>query len=307
MSRANNHISFAFLLLVLLSYPPAQANTFGENTRKQWNGARTTPYPLNQVGTLKRPDGNRCTASYIENNLILTAAHCVMEYGKNRLKKGEYQFEHNQGVNGEIKHLSTIDRFHYITLRQIEDGGVEAANNHWAILELNTPATSPGSYFEYPQIKGDDLAYGLSIVGFSPEFNGHTKTLTFSDSNCGIKEHLFDGLVALHDCDAGPRDSGAPLYKCSTEKGETKEKCHIYAIHVAAFSKQGLKHVHYSRDRANVSVTTKSFFPTIQYLKLSGDKPDKLISVNNYLRPSSILAAINYNEALVNLQHLLPT
>jgi len=263
-----------------------QANTFGQDTRQLWHNTSSTPYPLDKVGTLKRPDGERCTASYIGKGLIITAAHCVMQYGKNRLQKGDYLFEYTQIPDGH-QETSTITRFHYVELVQLEDRGLQAADHHWAILELSSPLSSPEHYFGY-HYPGDDeygeyheSNYGLSIVGFSPEFNGNTNAKTFSDASCDIQEHLLDGYVALHDCDAGPRDSGSPLYKCDVNEAGMLEKCYIYAIHIGAFSNKGIKFDNYSRSNANVAVTVKSFRKAFYYLMMGGRKPYNLKSSTN--------------------------
>jgi len=275
------------ILLTLLSLLPAQANIFGDDTRKVWDASPTKPYPLNRVGTLKRPDGKRCTATYIGDNQILTAAHCIMKHGRNRLLKGNYLFEHSQNTDGAHQNTRTITRFHYIELKQLEDKGITNAKFHWAILELSSPISEPKRFFGY-SYPGDEeydeyheSNYELSIIGFSPEFNNRSQKQTFSASNCDIKEHLLDGYVALHDCDSGPRDSGAPLYKCSTDINGSWVECNIHALHVGAFSIQGIYFDQYSKTNANVAVTVKSFKKTIYYLKMGGIKPYNLVSTDN--------------------------
>lgn len=272
---------------MLTSSNDTQSNTFGQDTRQRWKSESSVPYPLDRVGTLRRPDGERCTASYIGKNLILTAAHCVMKHGKNQLLKGDYLFEHIQLPDGGRKESRTVNRFHYVELKQLEDGGFEAAKHHWVIVELNSPISSPERYFGY-LYPGDgkydeyhQSNFDLSIVGFSPEFNGNTRELTFSDANCEIKEHLFNGYVALHDCDSGPRDSGSPLYKCTVSKEEVGDKCHISAIHVGALSEQDMQFDNYSRSHANIAVTMKSYRKAFYYLTVGWWKPYNLKSVDN--------------------------
>jgi len=264
-----------------------QANSFGPDNRHKWEESVIMPHPLDRVGTLKHPTGTRCTASYIGKGFILTAAHCVMKQGKNQLQKGDYLFEYLQAPDAKFQHTRTIRRFYYQELIQLEDQGIEKAAKHWVILELDSPISSPERYFGY-HYPGDDeydeyheSNYELSIMGFSPMFNGNSNVLTFSDSNCSIQKHLSNSHVALHDCNAGPRDSGSPLYKCDVNEADGWDKCAIYAMHIGAFSTQGTRFSHYSRDNANVAVTVKSFKDTIYFLVMGGLKPYGLKSVNN--------------------------
>lgn len=280
---------FLFILPLLTSLilsSEIQANTFGQDTRQLWQELTSMPTPLDRVGTLKHPSGERCTASYIGKGLILTAAHCVMKHGKNQLQTGDYLFEY-AAPDGSHPESRAITRFHYVELKQLEDSGIKAADNHWVIVELDSPPSSPERYFGY-HYPGDnkydeyhESNYELSIVGFSPEFNGNTKAMTFSNANCDIQEHLSNGYVALHDCDAGPRDSGAPLYRCDVNEVGMWEKCYIYALHIGAFSNQGIKFDSYSRSNANIAVTVKSFRKAFYYLMMGGRKPYNLKSSNN--------------------------
>lgn len=264
-----------------------KANIFGLDTRQQWGELSSTPNPSYGVGVLRRPDGERCTASYIGKNMILTAAHCVMKYGKNQLQKGDYVYEHNQTSDGSHQELRTITRFHYVELIQLEDGGLEKSGHHWAILELNKAIRTPKQFFRnnYPGDKQYDehheSNHNLSIAGFSPEFNGKTKALTFSNANCQIQEHLLNSYIALHDCDAGPRDSGSPLYKCDVNKNGSWNQCNIYAIHIGAYSREGLRFIRYSRENANIAVTVKSFRKAFYYLTIGGRRPYMLKTINN--------------------------
>ena len=282
-------LTLRFLILFLVLSSAIQANTFGKDTRQLWKGERSSmPNPLDRVGTLRHPYGERCTASYIGKGLVLTAAHCVMKHGKNQLQKGDYLFEYIHKQYGGYEEFRAITRFHYIELVQLEDAGIESAKSHWVILELSSPILFPDRFFgfHYP---GDneydehhESNYDLSIIGFSPEFNGNTQALTFSNAHCNIQEHLFNSYVALHNCDAGPRDSGSPLYKCQVSKDRTREECTISAIHVGAFSQQGTQFEIYTRANANVAVTVKSFRETLYYLLGEGLRPYNLKTVNNY-------------------------
>ena len=261
------------------------ANSFGKITRYQWNDWPVIPGPLDRVGTLVHPDGNRCTASYIGENYLLTAAHCVMQKGKNKLQKGKYLFEHIQLPNGKYWDSRTITRFHFIELKQLSN--VQTTKNHWVIVEMNKDLSKPKRYFGY-SYPGDNLYseyhdsnFNLSIVGFSPNFNGKTRQLSFTDGDCEIKELLADGKVALHDCDCGPRDSGSPLYSCRTGGYGKWKECYISAIHVGAYSENGEKFDHYSRDNGNIAVTMKSFKDTWYYLRAGGKRPYNLKSVDN--------------------------
>jgi len=280
-------MKFFFIALLLLVPLTSTANVFGKDTRKKWDGWPSIPHPLDRVGALKHPSGNRCTASYIGKNLILTAAHCIMKEDKDELIKGDYLFEHIRLPNGEYWDSRTIKRFHFIELKQIENGGLSAAENHWAILEMSSPIHPDSRTFgmRYPgDSKYDvyhDSNYNLSIVGFSPLFNDDSLELTFSESGCEIRQHLRDGKLALHTCDSGPRDSGAPLYKCLEGEYGEWSKCYIIAIHVAAYSEDGIHFPRYLMEHANLAVTMRSFKDVWYYLMAGGPKPDDLISVDN--------------------------
>jgi len=280
-------LTILILSISVILSTEVQANIFGQDARQRWEKLPSISSPLDSVGTLRHPDGERCTASYIGKSLILTAAHCVMKHGKNQLQKGDYLFEYAGIPGGGHPESRTITRFYYVELIQLEDGGIEKAGNHWAILELDSPISSSERHFGYDYPGGDEYDeyhesnYDLSIVGFSPEFNGNTNAMTFSDANCDIQEHLLNSYIALHDCDAGPRDSGAPLYKCNVNEADTWANCYIYALHIGAFSGHGIKISDYSRENANIAVTVKSFRKAFYYLIMGGRKPYNLKSSIN--------------------------
>jgi len=280
---------FLFITLALLISFASSGNTIGENTRYKWDGWPHIPKPLDRTGALKHPSGERCTASYLGTNLLLTAAHCVMKENKNQLQKGDYLFEHIRLPNGGYWDSRKITRFHFVELKQLTTQ--QSAKDHWVILEMDRPLTDAGRYFGY-SYPGDEIYdeyhdsnFDLSIAGFSADFNDGTYELTFSDSNCDIKEHLFDGMVAYHDCDSGPRDSGSPLYSCKQNEYGNWKKCYISAIHIAGLSpvEDGNKtrYPRYERTNANLAVTMKSFKNVWYYLVLGGARPTNLISVNN--------------------------
>lgn len=234
--------------------PPKLRNVYGYNERNkviEFNNS------LSQIGKLRKPrGGGYCTASLVGENLILTAAHCIIKDGK--LITGDYLFY--TGLRGGFyEENSAISYFWWGSKTPDDDQA-----NDWAILQLKTPLGKKVGYFgtrTIPTLTSENN-FGLTIAGYSP-INKTTDDL-YVQEGCSVREHLADGTLFYHDCDAGPGDSGGPIYKC------TESSCFIVAIHVAAYqhdSANALWLREYDRQVANIAVSNKKFGAKISELR----------------------------------------
>ncbi len=293
-----SHIRKFFILLglFLILSSTVFANSYGYINREILNEFPHVPYPFDRVGTLKSPWDTRCTASFIGQKHIITAAHCVMKKGISELVKGDYVFEfiHLEGSGmDDVRAYKEfkVNKFLFNELKWIKN--VEDAKNHWVILELDRPIDNPASFigFTFPDDDTEfdlyhEILHELNIMGYAPQFNDDTLALTYAMNDCEFTILSDDGYYGTNNCDAGPRDSGAPLFKC-TETNGLYSSCNLSGMHLAAFVPQESEdpdYFHadiYTHDTANIAVTVKSFKDAFLYVHHLIDRPAELNIVWN--------------------------
>jgi len=250
-------VSWLFLstLLVQASYSAQREepeikvqNTFSDDSRMD---ADSNLFPARAVGKLISPSGSYCTATLVSQDLILTAAHCIMSNGA--LVTGNYVFQ--VGLNaGKAAGSSGTSQAWWGTADPDHD-----RQNDWALMRLTQ---SLGLTYGWLGVTGIDLNQELGqqnfeLIAYSLDWRGGN---TPSDEpHCqfsGAQEGFF-----LHNCDTTPGASGGAMF--FTDKTRTP---HIVAINVAEFSPAGapLKGVPYSAATANIAVSAQKFLPTLR-------------------------------------------
>jgi len=200
-------------------------NIYGDNDRIK---VKNVSGPLSKIGKLLKPNHQgSCTASLIGKNLILTAAHCIFKASSGveespELLTGSYLFQ--LGLKDGVPIASSgISHFWW--------GGLDFRKNKindWAILELKKPLGKTYGYLGTKSIKEQsEHNFNVRIAGYStiaPDLMS-----LYEQEGCRIRIHNQENKLLFHDCDAGPGDSGAPIFKCIEDSG-----CYILGIHVSS-------------------------------------------------------------------------
>jgi len=249
-------ILVVFGLLSSFAHAGEQANVFGNDERRELT---STQAPWGQIGRLYGPGGT-CTATLVGKDLILTAAHCVIDSKTKTFQKGEYKFypalrDNRSALSARVKYVwwGTTDP---IGRRDLD----------WAIARLDQPL---GTQLGWMGVLRTDLSQfvGLQavLVGYSGDLkSGQSAHWT---SSCRFTLWEASSSFALHDCDATRGSSGGPMIR--NYNGEQK----IIAVNVAerrGSREDSLIHVPYTHDVANIAISTSSFIDKI--IELQGNR-----------------------------------
>jgi V8-like Glu-specific endopeptidase len=214
--------------------------------------------PSRWVGKLELPHGSACTATLVHKDLILTAAHCVVDKETQTIRQGTYKFR--LGLTAGKARVSS-------GVTQVWIGSTTPSERRitdWAILRLARPL---GERYGWVEIEDVDLKGIIDqdllwIVGYS---SGYRDGLTASvESSCRFTVAQETGTF-LHDCDTLPGVSGAPMFVRGGAPG-AKSSFRIVAINVASrrIDDPLVPLEKYEHHFANQAVPASSFLPTLR-------------------------------------------
>lgn len=200
MQYQRNRSSFSltfFLGILAITNLAIAANdsVFDDDNRVEMTGNN---YPWSTIGKLYM-GGYSCTGTLIGRNLVLTAAHCIVDEKTGKIYDTPIEFYPNM-VNGKAK---TSSYAIYATY-----GGAYPTYDYadWAILELQDPLGDQYGYMGV-QDKIDTLPFLVHSVGYSGDFDqGLTAGVHLG---CSIHEANY---LYNHDCDQTGGSSGGPMF-----------------------------------------------------------------------------------------------
>lgn len=231
-------------------------NVFAPDDRRPGLAAEGS---LRWSGKLISPDGGACTASLVGRDLILTAAHCVINRKTGAVDKGTYRFKLSL-IRGEASAESGV---RYVWF------GTRAPSDHrasdWAILRLSKALGDQYGWmgvnaFDLKTIIDQDV---IGVTGYASRYqDGKTASVEFG---CRFTVANSDGSF-LHDCDTLPGVSGAPIYRFNLDGGGVPHY-YVVAINVASpKDSRGNPYIgiDYSDKYANIAVPATSFIATLK-------------------------------------------
>lgn len=250
--------AFVFAARAFAVLSPVPENVFAPDDRKPTHG---TQAPSRWIGQLILPSGGMCTATLVYSDLILTAAHCVINKKATALRGGIFRFR--LGVTrGRAVDESDVSDVWTGTLNT----SAQRASD-WAILRLKKPL---GEVYGWMGVHASDLEALLGqdvigITGYSTAYRaGQTASAEFG---CRFTVARQNGTF-LHDCDTLPGISGAPMYRVLRDEGGI-EHSFIVAINVASpKDSHGNPYVgiSYSDKYANIAVPTAGVMSKLREL-----------------------------------------
>ena len=263
-------------LLLLASSPLAQAfpalpqskpeslvhksNVFLGDNRKE---LKDTKAPWGAVGKLITPNGQGCTASLVGPDLLLTAAHCVVEDKK--VLTGNYIF-YAGFKRGNFSAKSGVSRIWVGT----KEPGTEREND-WAILRLNKRLGDQVGWFGVYQAQPEELLQlhetnVIYMAGYSDD--KWQSQVPVWQRDCEFKSHLSTGLLS-HTCSGIPGASGSPMF-VFLDKPNGEMESRIVALHNAERRNDRPSsqfNIPFSETYANLAAPASKFFDLLVQLK----------------------------------------
>lgn len=195
-------------------------------------------YPWSAIGRLEIGNSGHCTATLIDEDWILTNAHCVIDEKTHKITRDILTFRPNL-INGELKNAN--DRATVIKVisgTDFTDSPLGPHPQDWAMLKLDRPLGKTYGTIGWKAIPSTFLikqTNKFSLTGYSFDFPNSQKYPNLSAGpgfTPGIhKSCSFTGetanYVLIHNCDTNPGASGSAIIAWINDKP------YIVAIHNA--------------------------------------------------------------------------
>lgn len=204
---------------------------FGEDDRV---GMTSPLFPWSAIGKLS----TRCTGALIGSNLVLTAAHCVIDDGGNINTNVKFFPNFKEG-----KSLYETKAYRVVVGTTDTD---KYKNHDWAILYLRSHI---GKRFGWFGVKGagPKIDQTVTMAGYGTDKHSETAGI---HSNCKVRGERSNGMIE-HDCESWGGNSGSPLFDSEHR---------IVAVHARG---HGEYFPEYTDDDANLAVGSDIFIKNV--------------------------------------------
>jgi protease YdgD len=179
-------------------------------------------YPWSAIGRLQIGENAYCTATLIEDNWLLTNAHCVVDRTTHTIESAEITFLPNL-INGQLQ--SEDDRAKVTDIIVGTDfSGDDAVvqPNDWAMLKIDRPLGQTYGTIGWKAIPSKLLiknSQKFTLAGYSYDFPNPKKYPEFSagesftaglHEKCSFTGESANGVL-IHDCNMRAGSSGSAI------------------------------------------------------------------------------------------------
>lgn len=224
-------------------------NVFGNDDRSP---ITTGDYPWNTIGKVF---GMGCTGTLVAKNLVLTAAHCVIDEETKELRD-DITYFHPNYKNGSSQHKSWIEHVWWGT-----NDPNHSRKHDWAILRLQENLGDTYGWLGVENSNVNNFPNQLSVAGYSEDYNSGNTAGVHHD--CWTKKRDTGNGFILHDCDTTRGSSGGPALRMFNDN------LTIYGLNVAEYRNGGETSLHpnyYEHKYANIVIPSEGFLTKLRSL-----------------------------------------
>jgi V8-like Glu-specific endopeptidase len=155
--------------------------------------------------TIGRISVSACTGTLVGPDLVLTAAHCVIDTNTGKLRDDIGEFFANV-IEGASRHHSGFVHVWWGTNNPDNFRG-----HDWAILKLAQPLGVDYGWLGVNGTSVENFPNEITVAGYSTDFlDGLTASV---HHNCQVHAKYADKNLVLHDCDTARGSSGGPVLR----------------------------------------------------------------------------------------------
>jgi V8-like Glu-specific endopeptidase len=186
-------------------------------------------YPWSAIG---RVFPGKCTATLVGADVLLTNAHCALDYEHGGRNHAEITFhpnivnsrERNRNDVAKVTEIIAGTNFEESTAYRAQYPGwrgisLKDSSQDWALLKLNRPLGLKYGYWNWRAMPTDELVTvhkrKLAIAGYPHDFyepgriQNRGNTLAVQEGCSILKE---ERSMYFHDCDTAKGSSGSPIF-----------------------------------------------------------------------------------------------
>ena len=172
---------------------------FGRDDRVRVNAQQA---PWRYMGKFTNASGERCTATLIARNVLVTAAHCIHTGDGGVTTGGEFVAE--GGATARATAYLVSNRFDYARFNSTD----EIDGLDWALIRLDQPLGDTLGFAGVRNLTGQGLTAARAADLYQAGYSWDTGDTLSANVGCHLVETYPDGTFA-HECDTTRGDSGS--------------------------------------------------------------------------------------------------